>query len=201
MTFSTSVFPRPLRSLIESLKKLPGVGDRSAQRFAFEIASWSQTEQEAFGEALVNITNDLSQCEECGAYIEGECSFCHSPNRDPHLLCVVASPKDLYTFERLPSYRGRYHVIRGLISPLDDRGPETVGVDRLIERVKRCAIREVILALDTTLEGDATALYIKSQLDALENVVVTRLAQGLPIGGHIEYTDPDTLFQAMARRF
>lgn len=193
-------YPKSLLALIEALRTLPGVGSKSAERFAFEVLGWKPEKRKAFIDAFLQASEHLSTCPDCGALRDGErCALCLSHDRDCQMLCVIASPKDLYALERTQNFRGQYHVLGGLLSPLDAMGPESIGVHRLVKRVKEKKISEVILALETTLEGDATALFLKQELEAL-NVIVSRLAFGLPMGSSLEYVDSDTLAHAFSGR-
>lgn len=193
-------YPKSLLALIEAFRTLPGVGSKSAERFAFEVLSWKPEKRKVLIDAFFQASERLSSCPVCGALREGElCTLCSSHDRDRQMLCVIASPKDLYALERTQNFRGQYHVLDGLLSPLDAMGPESIGINRLVKRVKENEIGEVILALETTLEGDATALFLKQELEAL-NVPVSRLAFGLPMGSSLEYVDSDTLAHAFSGR-
>lgn len=193
-------YPPHLQSLIAAFKKLPGVGTKSAERFAFEMLDWDRQELATFG-GLIGATLDrISICTQCGC-LEREkgCPFCTDERAAQKKLCVIASPKEAYALESTHSFQGLYHVLGGLISPLENRGPETLSFTPLIQRVQRHGIDEVVLALDSTVEGDATALYLKKELSPL-NVKISRLAFGLPMGSPLDYVDGGTLARAFQGR-
>ncbi len=195
-----SMFPPVLSTLIAHLKRLSGVGSRTAERFAFELLSWPQKDIEKFGTLLTTIQTELPPCPTCGCLAQGgNCLFCSSPSRDPSSLCILASPKDAYAIEETRSYRGLYHVIEHLLSPLDERHAHTLRVDRILTRVQQLGTKEIIIALDSTLEGDATSLYLKKQLEPL-SLSISRLAFGLPVGSSLEYIDKGTLARALQGR-
>lgn len=194
------MLPSSLATLIAYLKRLSGVGSRTAERFAFELLSWPQGDIEKFGALLQTIQSELPACTICGCLAQGGvCSFCTSPTRDRSSLCILASPKDTFAMEGTRSYRGLYHVIEHLLSPLDDRHTHTLRIDRIQARIEELGIKEIIIALDSTLEGDATTLYLKKQLETLP-VSVSRLAFGIPVGSSLEYIDTGTLARALQGR-
>ena len=194
------MLPPSLSTLIAHLKRLSGVGSRTAERFAFELLSWPKEEIEKFGTLLKTIQSELPPCPTCGCLAQGGvCSFCSSPTRDPTTLCILSSPKDAFAVEETRSYCGLYHVIEHLLSPLDDRHAHTLRVDRIQEKIQTLGVKEIIIALDSTLEGDATSLYLKKQLEPLA-VSVSRLAFGLPVGSSFEYIDRGTLARALQGR-
>lgn len=190
-------FPEDLVSLIAHLKKLPGVGTRTAERFAFEFLSWDAHSLSLLSETINTIHQKIPPCPTCGCLTDqGACSFCSS-NRDPASLCLIASPRDVYAIEETHSYRGLYHVIEHLLSPLDNRHAATLRLDRIQARL--APVREIIIALDSTLEGDTTALYLKNTL-ARPGLTISRLAFGLPIGTTLEHTDTTTLARSLLSR-
>jgi recombination protein RecR len=190
-------FPEDLLSLIAHLKKLPGVGTRTAERFAFELLSWDPHSLSLLSDTLKTLHEKISPCPTCGCLTDqGLCQFCSSA-RDQTSLCIIASPRDAYALEETHSYRGLYHVIEHLLSPLDNRHAATLRLDRIESRLG--PIREVIIALDSTLEGDTTALYLKNAL-ARPNLSISRLAFGLPMGTTLEYTDTTTLARSLLGR-
>jgi recombination protein RecR len=192
--------PHELCSLISHLKKLPGVGARTAERFAFELLGWSQTDLAALGEMLQTIQEKIPPCPICGCLTQmGDCHFCHSSNRDTTQLCLLSSARDAYAIEATRSYKGLYHVIEHLLSPLDGRHIASLRVDRIEERIAKHGIAEIIIAFDSTLEGDATALYLKNQWANL-NIKVSRLAFGLPLGSSLEHIDSGTLTRSFTGR-
>jgi recombination protein RecR len=190
-------FPEDLLSLIAHLKKLPGVGTKTAERFAFEFLSWDAHTLASLSDTLKTLHEKISPCPTCGCLTDqGLCQFC-APTRDPSSLCLIASPRDAYALEETHSYRGLYHVIEHLLSPLDNRHASTLRLDRIEARLG--PVREIIIALDSTLEGDTTALYLKNALTR-PNLSISRLAFGLPIGTTLEYTDPTTLARSLLGR-
>lgn len=193
-------YPDHLLKLIQVLKKLPGVGNKSAERYAFHLLNWPHSQHEEFASLLAGIKHKLSYCNECGCLTgDKECTFCHSPNRNKEIVCVIASPRDVYAIEDTHEYKGIYHVLGGVLSPMENRGPEHLAIHRLKERIKKYHIKEVILALDSTLEGDATALYIKREISS-DVLAVSRLAFGLPMGSALDYVDGGTLARAFTGR-
>lgn len=193
-------FPTPLQQLVTQLKRLPGVGDRTAERYAFSLLEWEQSDLLSLGQLVNEIKNKLPICNDCGCFLhESSCRFCSSPRRNRERLCVLASPKDAYVMEATGEYDGLYHVLGGVMSPMRDRGPESLRIQPLIQRLEALSTKEVILALDSTLEGDATSLYIKQLLEGLD-IEVSRLAFGLPIGSSLDYVDGGTLARAFSGR-
>lgn len=193
-------YPPYLLKLMESIKRLPGVGGRSAERFVFEMLSWSPDQLREMGHLIAELPVHVERCETCGALRhDRRCVFCEDTRRDRRLVCVVATPRDLFALERTGEFRGIYHVLGGLLSPLDGRGPEWLAIEGLLARISSLAIEEVVIALDSTLEGDATALYLRQQLST-HPVRISRLAFGLPMGSSLEYVDGDTLARAFSGR-
>ncbi len=192
--------PGPLERLVEELRRLPGVGPRSARRLAFHLARVPAAEARALAEAIAGLADSLHACRTCGNLAEGDlCPVCADPRRDPALICVVEQPENLAAIEETGSWRGVYHVLGGAISPLRSVGPEDLAVEPLLARVAAGGVREVILATNPTVEGEATALYLARRL-AGTGVRVTRPATGLPVGGELEYVDRTTLARALAER-
>ncbi|OGN56301.1 MAG: recombination protein RecR [Chlamydiae bacterium RIFCSPHIGHO2_12_FULL_44_59] len=188
-------FPSDLLALITHFKKFPGVGTKTATRFAFELISWDKEALRSLSALLMQFHNQIVPCTTCGCLTDcGNCSFCKE--RDEHCLCILASPRETYAIEET-GYRGLYHIIEHLLSPIDGRHAEKLRIDRIQKRIDEHSIQEVILAFDSTLEGDTTALYLKSQL---KNVVISRLAFGLPVGSSLEYIDGSTLARALLGR-
>lgn len=195
-----SKYPQAILTLIAHLKKLPGVGRKTAERFAFELLSWPQSTIQEFSSHLKTLKETIRTCTTCGCLKEeGPCYFCDPVRRDPTTLCIISSPKDAYLFEETASYKGLYHVLGTLLSPLDGKHPEDLQIENVIERLRLHPIKEVIIALDATLEGDTTALFLKEQLSPL-GIHITRLALGLPMGSTLDYIDQSTLAQALAGR-
>lgn len=193
-------YPAELMSLIAHLKKLPGVGFRTAERFAFEMIEWPQEELNTLGSILEEIRTKIPPCDGCGCLTDqGICKFCNSQSRDPSQLCIVASKRDVFAIEETLSYKGLYYVVEHLLSPLDNRHAGQLSLERIYERIAKNKTSEIILAFDSTLEGDATALYLKNELQNL-NLSVSRLAFGLPVGSSLEAIDGGTLTRAFKGR-
>lgn len=193
-------YPSHLLQLIESMKKLPGVGSKSAERFAFEMLKWKSSELKALGNLIDTLPQKLQACMECGA-LRGEepCLFCKDERTTSSTLCVLASSKDVYAIEATRTFEGLYHVLGGLISPLEGIGPGQLNFSKLLERIEKHKIQEVIIALDSTVEGDATALYLKKVL-ASSPARISRLAFGIPMGSSFDYVDGGTLGRAFVDR-
>ncbi len=192
--------PSALEELIQELSRLPSVGPKTAQRLAFHILRSDRARSEALASAIVEVKTRIGYCERCWNIAEGPlCAICMSGRRDVSLLCVVESPLDVLAIERTSEYQGLYHVLNGVISPIDGVGPADIHVPELIERVRAGQIREVIIATDADIEGEATAVYLSRALAAL-GVAVTRPAHGLPVGGDLEYADELTLARALSGR-
>jgi recombination protein RecR len=192
--------PSSLEALIAALRCLPGMGPRSAQRTAFHLLQRDQAGAARLAAALTQALAKIRQCEQCNSYAEAAvCELCNSPRRDRTLLCVVETPGDLIMMEQAQCYQGFYFVLMGALSPLDGIGPKEIHVDRLLRRAADGAVREVILATNFTVEGEATAHYLGEALRA-RGLAVTRIARGLPVGGELEQVDSGTLAQAVLER-
>ena len=190
----------PLVVLTEQFAKLPGIGMKSAARLAYHVMSMDAEDVDAFAQALLNAKRTVHHCQCCENLTDRDrCAICEDPTRDTSTVCVVASPKDIDAFERTGEYRGVYHVLHGLISPMRGVMPDDLKIRSLIARVQKGGIQEVIMATDPTVEGDATAAYLAQLLTPL-GVRVTRLAFGLPVGGMLEYADEVTLYKALENR-
>ena len=193
------LFARPLAELISQLERLPGVGPKSAQRLAFHIVRMPQDDVRRLSETLVHARESLKLCTVCQNVSEKDvCETCDDPRRDPLTICVVSEPKDVAAMERIHEFKGRYHVLHGLLNPMDGVGPEHLKVRELLERL-RADVAEVIVATNPSVEGEATALYLQRVLQPM-GFTVTRIASGLPIGGDFEYADPATISRAIAGR-
>jgi len=193
-------YPRPLARLIEELEKLPGVGPKTAQRLALHLLQASEDDTSALAEALAAVKERIRTCPVCFSYTEADiCPLCADAERDDSILCVVGEARDLLAMERAGGFRGRYHVLGGLISPMDGIGPEALRIDRLLARVGQGSIREVVLATNPTVEGDATAVYIAARLKQM-GIRTTRIALGLPVGGDLDYADDVTITRALEGR-
>ena len=190
----------PIQDLVDELNRLPGIGPKSAQRLAFHIIKSAGPDARRLAEAIVQAKERVRFCRECFGVSEGElCKLCADPTRDAEMICVVEEPKDVSVLERSGAIKGRYHVLGGSISPMQGIGPDDLRVRELLDRVGRNGVREVILATNPNLEGNATAMYIAGLLKPL-GLTVTRLASGLPVGGDLEYADEVTLGQALEGR-
>lgn len=190
----------PLVLLAEQFAKLPGIGMKTAQRLAYFVMGMSDEDAQAFADAIINAHSTVKECSICCNLTDsGVCPICSDDMRDPSTICVVETPKDITAFERTNEYKGVYHVLHGLISPLDDVTPEQIRIKELLDRIKKGGVKEVIMATNPTVEGEATAMYISKLLKPL-GIKVTRLAFGLPIGGTLEFADEVTLFKALENR-
>lgn len=193
------LFARPLAELISELERLPGVGPKSAQRLAYHLLRVTEVEANRLADAIRNAKEKLRFCAKCQNISESEiCEICRDSRRDPTVLCVVAEPRDIAAIERVNEFKGSYHVLHGLLSPMDGVGPEQLRVKELLERLRE-DVHEVILATNPTIEGDATALYLAKLLKPI-GVKVTRLAHGMPVGGELDYADSATLLSALEYR-
>jgi len=189
-----------LGKLIQELEKLPGVGPKTAQRLAFFILNMPEEDAKALAEAILNAKRRIKRCQVCFNYTERDiCEICSDPRRDRSTICVVEQVSDLMAIERVGEYRGVYHVLHGLISPIDGVGPEDLTIPQLLSRVRAGGVREVILATSPTVEGDATASYIADLIKPL-GVKVTRIGLGLPAGGDLDYADQITILRALEGR-
>jgi len=195
-----SFFPPSLEALIDKFASLPGVGKKSAQRLAFYILSLPDGEAESFASAIIDAKNRVHSCPVCQNLTDGEmCSVCTDERRDKGVICVVAEPRDVLSFERGREYKGVYHVLHGVMSPMNHIGPDDLRISELIERVSSGGVREVIMATNPDTEGDTTAMYISRLIKPFE-VKVTRLAYGIPVGANLEYADEATLARALEGR-
>jgi len=196
------LLPEPIESLITALERLPGIGPKTASRLAFFLLRAPEEVSGGLAESLTDIKNKVALCQECFNITvagEGRCEVCRDPQREGDLLCVVEEPLDVVALERIGVYRGKYHVLHGVLSPIEGVGPDDIKIKPFLQRVQKGGIREVILATNPSMEGDATALYLRQQL--LPTAVrVTRLARGLPVGGDLEYADESTLLRALTGR-
>ncbi|MBI3900858.1 MAG: recombination protein RecR [Chlamydiia bacterium] len=192
-------YPEHLQKLILLFKKFPGVGTRSAERFAFHLLDWPEEKLLEIGKVFSQTKEKLTHCTECGVLIEEKCPFCTHPTRLTSLLCLVASPKDVFSIEQTHAFNGLYHVLGGVLSPLQGLSPPADSIKKLKNRIKTLEVKEIILALDSTLEGDTTALYLKKELESL-HITASRLALGLPMGSSLDFIDGGTLARALAGR-
>ena len=192
-------FTKPLAKLIAHFEKFPGIGPRTAQRLALYILKQPEQTIKDFSKALIEAHNNVGSCKKCfNLTSETECEICKNPNRNQKVICVVAEARDLLALERAREFKGIYHVIGGLISPMDSIGPELLEIKSLVERVSKNEVEEIILALTPSVEGDTTSLYIAKLLTPFTKV--TRIAYGLPMGSELEYVDEVTLARALEGR-
>lgn len=199
-------YPKHLLQLIEALKRLPGVGNKSAERFVFQMLEWKKEYLYELARLIDQTPDRIKVCQECGCLAgEEACLFCSERRSDQGVLCLVASPKDVFAFEETGEYKGLYHVLGTLLSPLEGKGIDQIPLRKIIERIEKYQIREIVMALDSTLEGDATALYLKRELQEHAKYLpytlrISRLALGLPMGSSLDYVDGGTLARAFSGR-
>lgn len=195
-----SVYPAALDTLVDQFAALPGIGFKSAQRLAFHVLSLSKEDAESFAGAILNAKRKIHICPVCQNLTDREmCHICADPARDAGVICVVADPRDVYSVERTREFRGRYHVLHGVISPMNHVGPDDIRIRELVDRVAGGEVREVILATNPDTEGETTAKYI-ARLIRPFGVKTTRLASGMPVGGNLEFADDATLMRALEGR-
>ena len=193
-------YARPLNKLINELGKLPGIGGKTAQRLALHILSMNDEDAFALSDAIREAKEGMTFCSVCGNLTDRDpCAICSDEKRDRSILCVVESPKDVIAMEKIREYHGYYHVLHGVISPMDDKGPEDINLKSLITRLQDDRIKELIIATNPTIEGEATAVYI-ARLIKPSGIRVTRIAHGIPVGGDLEYADEVTLLKAIEGR-
>ena len=192
------IFIEPLGKLINEFSKLPGVGKKTAQRYAYKIIDMPESEARAFADAILGAKRKIKYCSVCGNFTEEEtCSICRT--RDKSVICVVKEPKDVLAIEKLHEFKGVYHVLHGVIDPLSGIGPNDIRVRELLARLQQGEVKEVIVATNPDVSGDATAMYIAKLIKPFD-ITVTRLAHGIPIGSEIEYTDDVTRARAFVER-
>lgn len=192
------VFIEPIGRLINEFSRLPGVGKKTAQRYAYKIVDMSETEARAFADAIINVKQKVRYCKICGNFTDGDvCEICK--RRDPSVICVVKEPRDASAIEKLHEFKGVYHVLHGVIDPMEGVGPNDIRIRELLARIQEGNVKEVIIATNPDVSGDATAMYIARLVNPL-GVKVTRLAHGIPVGSEIEFTDDVTLSRAFAER-
>ena len=195
------MYEGPVQDVIDEFGRLPGIGPKSAQRIAFHLLSTDRADIERLRAALLRVAEEVRFCDRCGNVSEGElCRICADTRRDATVICVVEEPKDVAAIERTREFRGTYHVLGGAISPIDGIGPDQLRIAPLLQRIAEPGVREVILATDPNLEGEATATYLIRLLASFPDLSVTRLASGLPVGGDLEYADEVTLGRALSGR-
>lgn len=190
----------PLSRLIEHFERLPGIGRKTAQRLAYYVLKMPDEQAEDFSKAIISAKNDIHYCKQCCNFTDKElCPICSDKNRDNSVICVVESPRDVVAFERTKEFNGVYHILHGTISPLNGVGPEQICIKELLNRLKDNSVKEVIMAANPTVEGEATAIYISKLIHPF-GVKVTRLAYGVPVGATLEYADEVTLSRALEGR-
>lgn len=195
-------YPNHLTKLIELFKKFPGVGSKSAERFAFQLIQWPTMHLQEMAELIATSKEKLRYCSTCGCLgDDGACNFCTDLRTSSGTLCIIASPRDVFAIEETREFKGTYHVLGGLLSPMEGKGPEVLKLHALKERILKMNLQEIVIAIDSTVEGDATALYLKSALEEFSPTLkVSRLAFGLPMGSSLDYIDGGTLARAFSGR-
>lgn len=196
------VLPEPVQNLVTAFERLPGIGPKSASRLAFFLLRAPDEVSQSLAEALLVLKSATAFCPVCFSIMTSDkekCAICADSRRDPSLICVVEEPLDVLALERTAGFMGLYHVLHGVLSPIEGIGPADLKIQPLLERVRAGTVREVVLATNPSMEGDATALYLRGQLAPL-GIRITRLARGLPVGGDLEYADQNTLLRALAGR-
>ena len=194
-------FPKSLEELIECFKLLPGIGEKNAERLSFAVLQFSEENSNRFSESIKNVQAKIKKCKRCNNLTEDndECDICRDESRDSSVICVVENTKDLILFEKSNAFKGKYHVLEGLISPLEGINPSDIRINELINRIKDENIKEVILALNLSMEGETTSLYILKLLEGTD-VSVTKIAAGIPVGADMEYLDALTIQRALEGR-
>ena len=193
-------YPKSLKNLIDCFKKLPGVGEKTAERFSLSVLNFDETLIESFSDSIKDVKYKIKRCSICNNLTESDiCDICKDENRDSTVICVVSDAKNSILFEKIGTYRGKYHILNGLISPLDGVGPEDLNIDKLLDRIEKENVKEVILALKPSIEGETTSLYISKILSG-KNVKVSKIAHGIPLGADMEYIDVLTLEMALEDR-
>ena len=194
------VYTGPITRLIEEFSKLPGVGRKTAQRLAFHVINMNDNDVEALSKAIIEAKREIKYCSVCCNITDTDpCSMCSNKNRDPGVICVVEDPRDVAAMERTREFKGQYHVLHGVISPMDGIGPDMIKIKELIQRLGTQDVREIIMATNPTIEGEATAMYIARLLKPM-GIKVTRIAHGLPVGGDLEYADEVTISKDLEGR-
>jgi recombination protein RecR len=196
------MLPEPIQNLVLALERLPGIGPKTASRLAFFLLRAPEEVSGQLAEALTDIKTRIAFCQECFNITTAgreRCEICESSQRDGAIICVVEEPLDVLALERIGAYKGKYHILQGVLSPIEGINPDDLKIKALLERIQRGGVKEVILATNPSMEGEATAQYLHTRLQAL-GVRVTRLARGLPVGGDLEYADQNTLLRALSGR-
>lgn len=194
------MYPKTITNLIECFKKFPGIGEKTAERLALSCLNMDDETIKLFITSLENSKTKIKKCEKCGNLSEDTmCDICKNPNRDNNTLCVVEESKNIVLFEKIGTFNGRYHVLNGLISPLDGINPEDINISSLLKRIEDENIKEIIIAVKPTVEGETTALYIRKLLEG-KDIIISKIAHGIPMGADIDYIDPLTLEIALSER-
>ena len=191
------VYTEPINRLIEEFSKLPGVGRKTAQRLAFHVVNMNTNDVESLSNAILDAKREIKYC--CNITDKDPCSMCSNKNRDSQVICVVEDPRDVAAMERTKEFKGQYHVLNGVISPMDGIGPDMIKIRELITRLANQDVKEIIMATNPTIEGEATAMYIARLVKPM-GIKVTRIAHGLPVGGDLEYADEVTISKALEGR-
>jgi recombination protein RecR len=193
-------YPKTIKSLIDSYKKLPGVGEKSAERLALATLDLDKEVLKTFSSAIIDAQDKVKRCDTCNGLSENNlCEICANESRDQKVVCVVEEVKNVFSLEKIGSYQGVYHVLDGLISPLDGINPEDINIEKLIKRVEKDSISEIIIAIKPSIEGETTALYLKKRLEGMD-VIISKIAYGIPIGADMDYIDSLTLERAIEDR-
>ena len=194
-------FPKSLEDLIENFKLLPGIGEKNAERLSFAVLMFNEEQIKNFSESIMNVSKKIKKCTKCNNLTEDSdlCTICSDDSRDSSVLCVVESTKDLILFEKSNAFKGKYHVLEGLISPLEGVNPDDIKINELIKRIKDEKIKEVILALNLSMEGETTSLYIIKMLEGMD-VSISKIAAGIPVGADMDYLDSLTIQKALEGR-
>lgn len=193
-------YPKSINNLIESFKKLPGIGEKTAERLTFSFLTMDNEVADFFSKSIIDVKASIKRCSKCNNITEEEiCNICSDKSRNKNIICVVEDPKSVFLFENLGTFNGYYYVLSGLISPLDGINPEDINLDKLLKRIEEEKIEEVIVAVKPSIEGETTALYIHKILKD-KNIIVTKIAHGVPLGADMEYIDSLTLEMALEDR-
>lgn len=193
-------YPTTIKNLIECYKKLPGIGEKTAERLALATLNINQETLDIFADSIANVKTRIKRCKKCNNLSEEDlCQICSDSSRDQKTICVVEEPKNVILFEKVGTYKGTYHVLDGLISPLDGITPDQIKIDMLLERIKKDDIKEIIIAVKPSIEGETTSLYIVKLLEG-KDIVISKIAHGVPLGADMEYIDSLTLEMALEDR-
>ena len=193
-------YPETINNLIDCFKHLPGIGEKTAERLALSLLDYEDNILELFSDSIANVKKKVKRCEKCHSFSEKNiCDTCLDSSRNKETICVVETPKDVISIEKIGTYKGLYHVLDGLISPMDGKNPDDLNIKSLLERIKNENIKEVILVLTPSIEGETTALYITKKIEN-KNIVISKIAHGVPIGANMDYIDTLTLEMALENR-